>query len=118
MKASFGKLGSGSSKTSNVTEVKTLKPDLPGDFQTNAPLYPLLGSRCPAKKHFCWRLHSTGVACLLLAQPPQVQFLAFPKNFRGKIIDVAEVNQRRWLEESGQQLENVDQVVSQCYKYV
>ena len=55
---------------------------------------------------------------MLLAQPPQVQFLAFPKNFRGKIIDVAEVNQRRWLEESGQQLENVDQVVSQCYKYV
>ena len=30
------------------------------------------------------------------------------KNFRGKIIDVAEVNQRRWLEESGQWHENVD----------
>ena len=30
------------------------------------------------------------------------------KNFRGKIIDVAEDNQRPWLEESGQWLENVD----------
>ena len=28
------------------------------------------------------------------------------KNSRGKIIDVAEVNQCRWLEESGQWLEN------------
>ena len=28
--------------------------------------------------------------------------------FRGKIIDVAEVNQWRWVEESGQWLENVD----------
>ena len=26
----------------------------------------------------------------------------------GKIIDIAEVNQWRWLEESGQWLENVD----------
>ena len=31
-----------------------------------------------------------------------------PKNFRGKISDVAEVNQQRWLEESGKWLENVD----------
>ena len=31
------------------------------------------------------------------------------KKFRGKIINVAEVNQRRWLEESGQWQENVDQ---------
>ena len=30
------------------------------------------------------------------------------KKFRGKIIDVAEINQRGWLEESGQWLENVD----------
>ena len=30
------------------------------------------------------------------------------KNFRGKIIDVAEVNQQHWIEESGQWLENVD----------
>ena len=28
--------------------------------------------------------------------------------FGGKIIDVAEVNQRPWLEESGQWLENVE----------
>ena len=32
-----------------------------------------------------------------------------PKNFRGKIVDVIEVYQRRCLEESGQWLENVDQ---------
>ena len=44
---------------------------------------------------------------MLLAQPPQVQFLAFPKNFRRKIIDIAEVNQRLWLEESGQWPENL-----------
>ena len=31
-----------------------------------------------------------------------------PKNLRGKIIDIAKVNQRRWLEECGQWLENVD----------
>ena len=30
------------------------------------------------------------------------------KKFSGKIINVAEVNQRRWLEESGLWLENVD----------
>ena len=32
--------------------------------------------------------------------------------FRGKIIDVAEVNKWLWLEESGQWLENVDQLLS------
>ena len=31
-----------------------------------------------------------------------------PKKFIGKIVDVADVNQRRCLEESGQWLENVD----------
>ena len=31
-----------------------------------------------------------------------------PKNFRGKVIDVAEVNQRHWVEESGLWHENVD----------
>ena len=31
------------------------------------------------------------------------------KIFIGKIIDDAEVNQQRWLEEKGQWLENVDQ---------
>ena len=28
----------------------------------------------------------------------------------GRLVHVAEVNQRRWLEESGQWLENVDQI--------
>ena len=32
-------------------------------------------------------------------------------NSGGKIIDVAEVNQRSWLDESGQRLENVDQTL-------
>ena len=36
--------------------------------------------------------------------------LCVPKKIsEEKIVDVAEVNQRRWLEESGQWLENVDQ---------
>ena len=56
-------------------------------------------------------LHSTEVAYLHLTQQPQVCFPAFSKNFRGKIIDVAEANQQRWLEESGQWLENVDQTL-------
>ena len=39
---------------------------------------------------------------------PQFESL-LPKLFsEEKIIDVAEFNQRRWLEESGRQLENVD----------
>ena len=46
-------------------------------------------------------LRSTEVAYSLLTQYSQ-------KKFRGKIIDVAEVNQQRWLEEIGQWLENVD----------
>ena len=45
---------------------------------------------------------------LLLAQP-RGEYRKFPQKFRGKIMDVAEINQRRRLEESGQQLENVDQ---------
>ena len=48
-------------------------------------------------------LHCTEVGSILASHP------AFPKNFKGKIINVAEVNQRRWLEKSGQWLENVDQ---------
>ena len=56
-----------------------------------------------------WGLHSTEVAHMLLAQQPQVWFPAFPqKHYRGKIIDVAEINQHPWLEESGQWPENVD----------
>ena len=53
-------------------------------------------------------LQSTEVAYLLLTQQPQIRLPVFQKMFRGNIIDVAEVNQRRWLEESGQWLENVD----------
>ena len=34
-----------------------------------------------------------------------------PKKFRGKFFNVAEVNQRRWLEESGQWFENVDRTI-------
>ena len=53
-------------------------------------------------------LNSTEVANLFLTQQPRVQIPAFPPKIERKIIDVAEVNQRRWLEESGQWLENVD----------
>ena len=48
-------------------------------------------------------LHSTEVAFLLLAQLRPVRFLAFPKNY----FDVTKIYCRRWLEESGQRLENV-----------
>ena len=46
----------------------------------------------------------------ILAYPPTSpgSFPSIQKNFRGKIIDVSEVNQRCWLEEIGQWLENVD----------
>ena len=40
-------------------------------------------------------LHSTEVAYLLLTQQPRVRFPVFLNFFRGKIVDVAEVNQRR-----------------------
>ena len=49
-------------------------------------------------------LHSTEVAYWFLTQQPRFDSQGSPKNFIGKIIDVAEVNQRRWLEESGQWL--------------
>ena len=46
----------------------------------------------------------------LLPDPPAPGLIpSFSENFfRGKIIDVAEVSQWRWLEESGLWLENVD----------
>ena len=44
---------------------------------------------------------------MLLTQQPRVRFTVYQNFFRGKIINVAVVNQRRWLEESGQWLENV-----------
>ena len=37
-----------------------------------------------------------------------VGFSAFPSFFGGKIINVAQVNQQRWLEESERWPENVD----------
>ena len=40
--------------------------------------------------------------------PARVQFPGFPKFCNKKIVDVAEVNQWRCLEDSGQWLENVD----------
>ena len=45
-------------------------------------------------------MRSTEVAYLLLTQQPRVRIPVF--------LDVAEVNQHRWLEDSGQWLENVD----------
>ena len=45
---------------------------------------------------------------MLLTQQPRVRLPVFPEFFREKIKDVAEVNKRCWLEESGQRLENVD----------
>ena len=46
---------------------------------------------------------------MLLTQQPQVRFPAFQIFFRGKIINIAEVNQHGWLDKSGHWLENVDQ---------
>ena len=43
------------------------------------------------------RLHTTEEANLLFTHHPLVRFPKFPKNFRGKIIDVAEVNQCHWF---------------------
>ena len=54
-------------------------------------------------------MHGTEVAYLLLTQQPRFKSQRSPKKFRGKIIDVVEVNQWPWLEESGPWLENVDQ---------
>ena len=50
-------------------------------------------------------LHSAEVAFLLLTQQPQVWMLAFPKIY----FDVAEIYKWKWLEESGQRLQNDDQ---------
>ena len=54
-----------------------------------------------------WGLRSTEVAFLLLTQRPWDQFSAF----LNICIDVAEIYWRRWLEESGQRLENDDQTL-------
>ena len=50
-------------------------------------------------------LHSTEVTFVLLAQQPRVQYLAFQKIH----FDVAKIYHQRWLDESEQRLENVDQ---------
>ena len=46
---------------------------------------------------------------MLLSQQPRFDSQHSRNCFRGKLIDVAKVDQWRWLEESGQWLENVDQ---------
>ena len=45
----------------------------------------------------------------LLPDPTARGFIPSKKNSEEKIIDVAEVNQWRWVEESEQWVENVDQ---------
>ena len=63
-----------------------------------------------------WGLHSTEVPYLLLNQQPRGLILNVPqKKFTGKIIDVAQVNQPPWLEESGQWLENVGKNLAKPY---
>ena len=49
-------------------------------------------------------MHSTEVAFLLIAWRPPVQCSAFTNVY----FDVAKIYQLRWLEKSGQTLENVD----------
>ena len=53
--------------------------------------------------------HSTMVS-ILAARPscPRFDSQRSRNFFGGKIITVADVNQQRWLEESGQRLENFD----------
>ena len=49
-------------------------------------------------------LQSTEEAFLLLTQQCRARFLSFPKSY----FDVADIYRRRWLEERGHRLENVD----------
>ena len=55
------------------------------------------------------RTHVSRVAPRPGTQLPWVRFPVFSQKFIIKIIHFAEVNQQRWLEESGQWLENVHQ---------
>ena len=48
------------------------------------------------------------LAYLLLDPAAPGSIPSVPPKDRGKIIDVAEVNQRHWLDQSGQWLENVN----------
>ena len=50
----------------------------------------------------------SSIAHILASQLPWVHFPAVPKFFKGKIADVAEVNLRHCLQESGRWLENAD----------
>ena len=67
--------------------------------------------------HTCWKYSSWGsnfkcvaqwLAYLLLDPATGGLIPIFPHFFRGKIINIAEIYQWLWLEESGQRLENVD----------
>ena len=50
----------------------------------------------------------SSIAHILASQLPGVHFPEVPKFFKGKIADVAEVNLRHCLQESGRWLENAD----------
>ena len=52
-------------------------------------------------------VHNSKHTCFL-TKLPQFQFPMFKNFFRGKITNVAEVNQQIYSEESGQWLKNVD----------
>ena len=60
-----------------------------------------------------WRLHSTEVAHLLPTQQPWFDS-QYSRNFirKGKMINVAEVNQWCWLKERGQWLDKVDRTLA------
>ena len=53
-------------------------------------------------------MHSTIVASVLLTQQPRFDSKHSQNIFRWKIIDFGKVSFRRWLEESGQRLDNVE----------
>ena len=55
---------------------------------------------------------SGAMVSILASRPscPRFDSQRSQKNFRGKIVNVAEVNQLRCLEKSEQWLENVDQI--------
>ena len=58
------------------------------------------------------KMQASAIVSMLASVPSRPWFNSqlSPKNFRGKTVNVAEVNQRRYLEESGH--ENVDLVLA------
>ena len=58
------------------------------------------------------KMQASAIVSMLASVPSRPWFNSqlSPKNFRGKTVNVAEVNQRRFLEESGH--ENVDLVLA------